>query len=78
MVTVKLDEYFDSYDYITKINSVEFEDLDLSEFFENADAVMKAKIKEKYTRLNNYNIIYVLSAYEQNRSELGLILSNKK
>lgn len=75
MVKVDVDEFFNVYDYVTALNKEDFSNLDLSDFFANADSDMKNKIKEKYTKLNNFNRIYILSAFEQNRNELGLILN---
>lgn len=75
---IDVDQYLDVLDYLNEINRKEFEDLDLTDFFENPpDRDKKIEIKEKFTKLNNYNRIYVLVAYENMRDEFGLILKEK-
>jgi len=74
MFNINLDKYFDALETVQMINNKNFEDLDLSEFFTNADTEVKLKIKEKYTKLNNFNKIYVLVAYENVREEFGILL----
>jgi hypothetical protein len=76
-----VDKYFDTLDYLTEVNGKEFEELDLSEIFTPApDKELLLKIKEKYTKLNNFNRIYVLVAYQHERENFKLELNkeNKK
>jgi hypothetical protein len=74
-----VDKYFDALDYLTEVNGKEFEDLDLSEIFTPApDKELLLKIKEKYTKLNNFNRIYVLVAYQHERENFNLELNKEK
>lgn len=77
MLKVELNRYFDVLDYVNELNRVEFTELDLSDFFTNCDDKMKEKISERLTKMNNYNKIYVLVAYENLRDEFGLTLTKK-
>ena len=78
MLKIDREKYFDTLDYVNELNRVEFTELDLSDFFTNCDDEMKTKISERLTKMNNYNKIYVLIAYENLRDEFGLILAEKK
>jgi hypothetical protein len=78
MLKIDLDKYFDTLDYVNKINKEKFENLDLSDFFTNLDKEKKIKIKERLSKLNNYNRIYVLSAYETLRDEFDIKLTEEK
>jgi hypothetical protein len=77
MFKINLDKYFDTLDYVNEINKFEFEYLDLSDFFENLNKDKKIKIKERLSKLNNFNRIYVLSAYETLRDEFDIKLVEK-
>lgn len=71
---VDVEKYTDTLDYVTEINKVEFNELDLSQFFSNCTVEKQDKVSEKLTKLNNYNKIYMLLANEQLRIEFDLEL----
>jgi hypothetical protein len=78
---IDIDKYFDALDYLTEVNGKDFEELDLSELFTpSPDKELLLKIKEKYTKLNNFNRIYVLVAYQHEREYFKIELNkeNKK
>lgn len=78
MLKIDLDKYFDTLEYVNEINKENFENLDLSDFFIDLDKEKKIKIKERLSKLNNYNRIYVLSAYETLRDEFDIKLTEEK
>jgi len=75
---VDRENYFKTLDFVNEINAKNFWELDLSEFFENLPEDKKRMLREKYSNINNYNIIYLLSSQEYLRKEYDIKLSKSE